>query len=1289
MNSNDDNPVEESNNDQCTNTDPLPLQKSSSLSSIKSLDSSTQMPKSRSPRSESTKNYSHHHHHSSDSHARGEVSIHSKDKRAEANFVDVSVLRSRVGDKRVIKKATHKSSAAAADQRSSWKNTTPSALDDLVRKDSMNNSSITDDYLESNFGHCDLNHSRVSWEMTPEQDHVNLHPPSSSLTYDRSNRAGGGGGGVDETSRRMVDQDAMENASDHHNLLSIETGVNIDIARRDNRLSRKKRFHQGENVLVDVEASSVHGIIGVDEDSSRKPLTATRRVNKYGFPQGEGIVEEHKRGPYVYVLATVQSIHFGEDAIYYIVERFDNQECQRAQRGWMEPISPGSEGEKAAMRAAQCTIDTILAEGPATNHGVFGCRTCITECRDAMNLAFKKFKHFVERQAELVASGQAPYRIQFSFTTVNLFVICSLIVALLELFKYAFLPIEADNAVHVIAIAAWLVLLFELISAIYIRPSNYRALLQSDKAYAPSTVRYINNFHLTFELIALLFVIPDFVPLFGYDIIRVTFPEGAINATGRKHEGELIAGKLYFLLLHLRIFCLIRHLRNHWIQSKEDAENQVPSSARDTESTTCRGDRIGTALLLVNSQHAMILLLVIAGIVPLLSTGSNGGRDKSMYKMLEYLHVINLATPLDAAVGSPQCELFAMSVDAWLGSQTHVNVPNHKHFEVLIMANIDPPRCGMNGTITAPDEYLPSKSKWTDLSIRDIERVLGMRTGNFVEVSEYDAETGFKTSAVYNLSDIIIRCAFNQFMMQLTLFLLTIACLGFLRADASRLVLAPLRRMLKAIARFAENPLVGFGKDDESSALLLSSSSNADRNEPENETSDSNLGSYETEQITSAVTKITDLLQKCWGVAGAGIISSNLARNNDGKNTVVFNPKVPGKLVYAIFGFAGINDFSHLLRALDKDVMALINDVAKVVHNEVYRWGFGESGQCNKNLGSAFLMVYRIGDFEEVREKKARAANVFFEKTGSTLDRSNSKNGMSYRRIEDEVNSVQLASLPGISGFADRALLGFFKSYAGLNREKDVKKWESDYRLGAGVGAFSVEMSFGMDAGWAVEGAVGSIYKIDATYLSTHVNMASRMMSACKQYKVSILISQAMEEMLTRSAKKIVRHIDTVYAKGSSKKQRIYALDVRHQGADLFLHKRSETEANKEADNYSHKIWQKDQDLRDMRSHVTPEFEEKFKEGLRNYLNGNFGEALKFLKIANEIMIETVVNDGRLAYVNAIGDKLLDSSSNDEEVIHIRKEIGDGPSQTLIAFIEKHDGVAPSGWNGVRQLTNK
>jgi hypothetical protein len=82
------------------------------------------------------------------------------------------------------------------------------------------------------------------------------------------------------------------------------------------------------------------------------------------------------------------------------------------------------------------------------------------------------------------------------------------------------------------------------------------------------------------------------------------------------------------------------------------------------------------------------------------------------------------------------------------------------------------------------------------------------------------------------------------------------------------------------------------------------------------------------------------LLRKCWGVAGSDIITSNLKRTKDGK-TVVFNPTVPGKRVYALFGFVAIDGFS------DQDVMILINDVANVVHDEVYQWALGDSGQVN------------------------------------------------------------------------------------------------------------------------------------------------------------------------------------------------------------------------------------------------------------------------------------------------------------------------------------------------------
>lgn len=54
---------------------------------------------------------------------------------------------------------------------------------------------------------------------------------------------------------------------------------------------------------------------------------------------------------------------------------------------------------------------------------------------------------------------------------------------------------------------------------------------------------------------------------------------------------------------------------------------------------------------------------------------------------------------------------------------------------------------------------------------------------------------------------------------------------------------------------------------------------------------------------------------------------------------------------------------------------------------------------------------------------------------------------------------------------------------------------------------FTVRMGFGLHIGWAIEGAIGSEHKIDASYLSPNVNMASRLEAATKQFRTSILLS--------------------------------------------------------------------------------------------------------------------------------------------------------------------------------------
>ncbi len=91
---------------------------------------------------------------------------------------------------------------------------------------------------------------------------------------------------------------------------------------------------------------------------------------------------------------------------------------------------------------------------------------------------------------------------------------------------------------------------------------------------------------------------------------------------------------------------------------------------------------------------------------------------------------------------------------------------------------------------------------------------------------------------------------------------------------------------------------------------------------------------------------------------------------------------------------------------------------------------------------------------------------------------------------------------------------------------------------------FKVKMGFGLHQGWAIEGAIGSFHKIDASYLSPNVNIASRLEAATKQYGVNILISGQMHDTLSDEIKKICREIDTVTVKGSTVPLCLFTIDI-------------------------------------------------------------------------------------------------------------------------------------------------
>ena len=96
------------------------------------------------------------------------------------------------------------------------------------------------------------------------------------------------------------------------------------------------------------------------------------------------------------------------------------------------------------------------------------------------------------------------------FSGVNFLVLCSAIYMFIDNARLAFFSRSSDRAIMILTTVVWSILVIELLFEVLVRPEGYLALMASEKAYAPSTARFINAFHLFFEVVALVCFVPDF-----------------------------------------------------------------------------------------------------------------------------------------------------------------------------------------------------------------------------------------------------------------------------------------------------------------------------------------------------------------------------------------------------------------------------------------------------------------------------------------------------------------------------------------------------------------------------------------------------------------------------------------------------------------------------------------------------------------------------------------------------------------------------------------------------------
>ena len=446
------------------------------------------------------------------------------------------------------------------------------------------------------------------------------------------------------------------------------------------------------------------------------------------------------------------------------------------------------------------------------------------------------------------------------------------------------------------------------------------------------------------------------------------------------------------------------------------------------------------------------------------------------------------------------------------------------------------------------------------------------------------------------------QAALNMCRTVFVCVVLGVGALMFSR-DANFLVLKPIERMVKKVRDVSENPLTRFEVNDDA--------------DPAGE-------QMETRLLENSIAKICGLLAVGFGEAGSEIIAENMKRGGE------IDPMIPGKKIVAIFGFCDIRQFTDTTEVLQEGVMEFVNTIGKIVHMEVHLHG----GSANKNIGDAFLLVWKFPKdvtLEDVEHPEKTAPE-----TRST-----------------------------IAMIADNALASFIVIMAGLRRSAKLNTYRNNVALAERIPDFEVKMGFGLHVGWAIEGAIGSEYKVDASYLSPNVNLSARLEAATKQFGVPLLLSENFVNICGASVASQCRQIDRVTVKGSVVPMGLYTYDTN---VDEVPEPTPDTDPTTPAEAESNSFAEYDDEFSEhpdivaLRKGITREFLEAFRRGFELYRDGDWAAAAEALRGVAE-------GDVRQ---NARGRSMVD-----------------GPSRALIEYMRARDFKAPRGWAGCRELTEK
>lgn len=340
-------------------------------------------------------------------------------------------------------------------------------------------------------------------------------------------------------------------------------------------------------------------------------------------------------------------------------------------------------------------------------------------------------------------------------------------------------------------------------------------------------------------------------------------------------------------------------------------------------------------------------------------------------------------------------------------------------------------------------------------------------------VEYYFSGSGTSTNIIYDQKSESINSALFSIYTTSFIIVLLMGGIYFFSSDVQSLVIVPIEKLVSLVRKISQNPLGVEYK------MLGADQGFVD--------------GMETTVLLATITKIGALMRVGFGEAGASVIAKNLQESTSGKLNLLGS----GTMIYSIFGFCDVRQFTDTTECLQEEVMLFVNRIAHILHSIVVQC----SGAANKNIGDAFLLTWKIAD-NATKEQKAL--------------------------------------------LADQALLTFCKALIELSRHQEFIcnfSLNATTRLLKRFPDYKVRIGSGLHVGWAIEGAIGSNRKIDASYLSPHVSGTEFLESSTKAYGVSLLISEPFYKLLSPAAAKHIRQVDRIRKSEGEEPMGLYTYD--------------------------------------------------------------------------------------------------------------------------------------------------